>query len=57
MVPTFIQVKIRTHFNPEQCKPGNGVRPSIEWFAAAREAREYIAKLEKEKREETKRTL
>jgi hypothetical protein len=45
MVPTAIQVEVKTHFNPAQCK-GHHIRPSTEWLKAARKAINYVRHLE-----------
>lgn len=45
LVPTDMQVKVKTNFNPEQCK-GHHIRPSREWLLAARQAINYVAKHE-----------
>lgn len=44
LVPTDIQVRVKTHFRTEQCT--GKVRPSHEWLKAAREAINFITKLE-----------
>lgn len=46
MLPTALQVPIRTHFHPDQCKPITGRRPTKEWLKAARVAINYIAEKE-----------
>jgi hypothetical protein len=45
MVPTELQVKVRNHFHPDQCKGKR--RPSLEWITAAREAINYVREREK----------
>jgi len=45
MVPTEIQVKVKKYFHIDQCSGKR--RPTFDWIAAAREAINYIKKLEK----------
>lgn len=44
MVPTNIQVRIKTNFHPDQCS--GKIRPSMEWLKASREAINFITKAE-----------
>jgi hypothetical protein len=37
-VPPELKRAVNDAFVPAQCEPGNGVRPTKEWFRAAREA-------------------
>lgn len=44
MVPTKIQVRVKTYFRPGQL--GGGMRPHPEWMKAAREAINHVTKAE-----------
>lgn len=38
LVPMQIRLQVNRTFNPKQCVPGSGVRPTQEWLRAARAA-------------------
>lgn len=50
MVPWHIQRAVKEHFVSAQCRLGSGVRPSNEWFNAARAAIEAVYQLEESRR-------
>ena len=46
MVPWNLRRAVNLHFNPEQCIPGSGVKPTREWGQAARAAIESLVRRE-----------